>query len=574
MVIKIGQMLINKGLITPEQLKVGTSEQRKTGEFIGKILVRCGFLKENDLLEVLSQQLNILYVKLKDITIDPTAVKKVPAKLAWHYKVMPIGFTNGKLVIATADPLRSLDDVRLFLGHDVRPVLASESEIMEIIKVYYGVGADTVEEIIAKAPDKTQETERLKDAAEVEDIGKLAEDASVVKLVNQILLEAHKRRATDVHIEPFRGTMNIRYRIDGVLYNANVPEDIGRFFSAIVSRIKIMSKLNIVERRLPQDGRAVIKIGQDELDLRISVIPTRYGEGIVIRILPTKMLFSLEKLGLESGDLKTLEGLLEKTHGIILVTGPTGSGKTTTLYACLSQMKSAKTKILTIEDPVEYALEGISQIQVIPEIGFTFAQGLRSMLRHDPDTMMIGEIRDFETGELAIRSALTGHLVFSTLHTNDAAGGVARLLNIGIEPYLIVSSVVVFIAQRLVRVICPQCKELDTAVPRGLKTIIASDIKQSKTALTGLDIENVDFYKGKGCKACNFTGFKGRMAIYEILVINKAIRELILRKASTDEIRDEAVSQGMRTLRLSGWQKVIDGVTTIEEIVRVTQAIE
>ncbi len=335
-----------------------------------------------------------------------------------------------------------------------------------------------------------------------------------------------------------------------------------------------MSKLNIVERRLPQDGRAVIKIGQDELDLRISIIPTRYGEGIVIRILPTKMLFSLEKLGLESRDLKTLEGLLDKTHGIILVTGPTGSGKTTTLYACLSQMKSVKTKILTIEDPVEYALEGISQIQVIPEIGFTFAQGLRSMLRHDPDTMMIGEIRDFETGELAIRSALTGHLVFSTLHTNDAAGGVARLLNIGIEPYLIVSSVVVFIAQRLVRVICPQCKELDTAVSQGLKTIIASDIKQSKTALTGLDIENVDFYKGKGCKACNFTGFKGRMAIYEILVIDKVIRELILRKASTDEIRDEAVSQGMRTLRLSGWQKVVDGVTTIEEIVRVTQAIE
>jgi len=574
MVIKIGQMLINKGLITPEQLTIGKNEQRKTGEFIGKALVRNGFLKESDLLKTLSEQLNILYIKLKDTTIDLTAVKKVPAKLAWHYKVMPIGFTDGKLVIATADPLRSLDDVRLFLGHDVRPVLASESEIMEVIKIHYGVGADTVEEIIAKTPHGPQETERLKDTAEVEDIEKLVEDASVVKLVNQILLEAHKRRATDVHIEPFRGNMNIRYRIDGVLYNANVPEDIGRFFSAIISRIKIMSKLNIVERRLPQDGRAVIKIGKDELDLRISIIPTRYGEGIVIRILPTKMLFSLEKLGLESEDRKTLESLLEKTHGIILVTGPTGSGKTTTLYACLSKMKSVKTKILTIEDPVEYALEGISQIQIIPEIGFTFAQGLRSMLRHDPDTMMVGEIRDFETGELAIRSALTGHLVFSTLHTNDAAGGVARLLNIGIEPYLIVSSVVVFIAQRLVRLICSQCKELDTAVPEGVKLMIAKDIEQSKTKLTGLDIESVNFYKGKGCKACNFTGFKERIAIYEILVINKAVRELILRKASTEEIRDEAVSQGMRTLRLSGWQKVIDGVTTIEEIIRVTQEIE
>ncbi len=574
MVIKIGQMLINKGLITPEQLKIGKDEQRKTGEFIGKTLVRHGFLEEKDLLQILSEQLNILYIKLKDTTIDPTAIKKVPAKLAWHYKVMPIGFTDGKLIIATADPLRSLDDVRLFLGHDVRPVLASEAEIMEVIKAHYGVGADTVEEIIAKTPKKAQDTDKLKDTAEVEDIEKLVEDASVVKLVNQILLEAYKRRATDVHIEPFRGKMNIRYRIDGVLYNANVSEDMGRFFSAIISRIKIMSKLNIVERRLPQDGRAVIKIGKDELDLRISVIPTRYGEGIVIRILPTKMLFSLEKLGLDSEDLKNLEGLLNKTHGIILVTGPTGSGKTTTLYACLSQMKSVKTKILTIEDPVEYALEGISQIQIIPEIGFTFAQGLRSMLRHDPDTMMVGEIRDFETGELAIRSALTGHLVFSTLHTNDAAGGVARLLNIGIEPYLIVSSVVVFIAQRLIRVICSQCKELDTAVPEGLKLIITKDIEQSKTELTSLKIEDVKFYKGKGCKACNSTGFKGRMAIYEILVINKAIRELILKKASTEEIRDEAVSQGMRTLRLSGWQKVINGVTTIEEIIKVTQAIE
>lgn len=574
MVIKIGQMLISKGLITPEQLKIGREEQRKTGEFIGKTLVRHGFLKEDDLLRTLSEQLNILYVKLKNTQIDPAAVKKVPAKLAWHYKVMPLRFADDKLVIATSDPLRSLDDVRLFLGQQVKPVLASESDIIEVIKTHYGVGADTVEAIIAKTPKKTEEAEKLKDSSEVEDIEKLVEDASVVKLVNQILLEAHKRRTTDVHIEPFRGKMKIRYRIDGVLYDANVPEDINRFFSAIISRIKIMSKLNIVERRLPQDGRAVIKIGDEELDLRISIIPTRYGEGAVIRILPTKMLFSLEKLGLNSEDLELLEDLLKRTHGIILVTGPTGSGKTTTLYACLSKMNSTKNKIITIEDPVEYALEGVSQIQVIPEIGFTFAQGLRSILRHDPDTIMVGEIRDFETGELAIRSALTGHLVFSTLHTNDAAGGAARLLNIGIEPYLIASSVAVFIAQRLVRVICPQCKELDETVPEGIKMMIAKDISQSKTELSGAKIEDVKFYKGKGCKSCNFTGFKGRLAIYEILILNKAIRELILRKASTEEIRDKAVSQGMKTLRLSGWQKVIEGVTTVGEIMRVTQAID
>ena len=574
MVVKIGQMLISKGLITPEQLVIGIEEQRKTGELIGTILVKCGFLKEEDLLQTLSEQLNIPYMKLKNATIDPLAVKKVPAKFAWHYKVMPLKFIDNELIIATSDPLRSLDDVRLFLGYDVKPVLAAESEVIEAIKVHYGVGADTVEGIIAKAPQESREAERSKEAAEVDDIEKLAEDASVVKLVNQILLEAYQRRATDIHIEPFRGKMNIRYRIDGILYNANVPTDIERFFSAIVSRIKIMSRLNIVERRLPQDGRAVVKIGQEELDLRISIIPTRYGEGIVIRILPTKMLFSLERLGLNPEDLELLEGLIKKPHGIILVTGPTGSGKTTTLYACLSKIKSSENKILTIEDPIEYELEGISQIQVIPEIGFSFAQGLRSMLRHDPDIMMVGEVRDFETGELAIRSALTGHLIFSTLHTNNAAGGVARLLNIGIEPYLVASSVEAFIAQRLVRLICPQCKESDTAMPQEIKSTIANDIARSKSVLTGLKIEEISFYKGKGCKACNFTGFKGRTAIYEMLAVNKAIRESILTKASTEEIEDKAISQGLKILRLSGWQKVIEGVTTVEEVIRVTQAIE
>jgi len=574
MLIKIGQMLINKKLITSEQLEEGLSEQTRTGELLGAILIKKGFLNQEDFLKVLSEQFNVPFIKLKETTIDPLAIKKVPAKFAWYYKVMPVKFVDNKLLIASSDPLRSLDDLRIFLGYDLKPALAEETEIMEAIKEHYGVGAETVEGIIAKAPKDTRGPDASKETGKIEDIEKLAEDASVVKLVNQIILEAYQKRATDIHIEPFRGKMSIRYRIDGVLYNANVPVDIERFFLAIISRIKIMSRLNIVERRLPQDGRAVIKIGKEELDLRISIIPTRYGEGMVIRILPMSMLFSLERLGLAPEDLELLAKLIKKPHGIILVTGPTGSGKSTTLYGCLNDIKSSRNKIITIEDPIEYELEGITQIQVVPEIGFTFAQGLRSILRHDPDIMMVGEIRDFETAELAIRSALTGHLVFSTIHTNDAAGAVARLLNIGIEPYLAASSVEAFIAQRLVRLICPDCKKIDTDVPDNFRTLIGQDIARSSGGLKHLKPEEINIYKGQGCKECNFTGYKGRTAIHEILVVDKGIRELMLRKASTDELRDKAVSSGMKTLRLCGWKKVIDGLTTPEEILRVTQAEE
>ena len=574
MLIKIGQMLINKKLITSEQLEEGLSEQTRTGELLGAILIKKGFLNQEDFLKVLSEQFNVPFIKLKETTIDPLAIKKVPAKFAWYYKVMPVKFVDNKLLIASSDPLRSLDDLRIFLGYDLKPALAEETEIMEAIKEHYGVGAETVEGIIAKAPKDTRGPDTSKETGKIEDIEKLAEDASVVKLVNQIILEAYQKRATDIHIEPFRGKMSIRYRIDGVLYNANVPADIERFFLAIISRIKIMSRLNIVERRLPQDGRAVIKIGKEELDLRISIIPTRYGEGMVIRILPMSMLFSLERLGLAPEDLELLAKLIKKPHGIILVTGPTGSGKSTTLYGCLNDIKSSRNKIITIEDPIEYELEGITQIQVVPEIGFTFAQGLRSILRHDPDIMMVGEIRDFETAELAIRSALTGHLVFSTIHTNDAAGAVARLLNIGIEPYLAASSVEAFIAQRLVRLICPDCKKIDTDVPDNFRSLIGQDIARSSGGLKHLKPEEIKIYKGQGCKECNFTGYKGRTAIHEILVVDKGIRELMLRKASTDELRDKAVSSGMKTLRLCGWKKVIDGLTTPEEILRVTQAEE
>jgi len=574
MVVMIGQLLLDKNLVTPEQLEICIEEKNRTGELLGKVLIRKGFLKEEDLMKVLSEQLKIPYVELKNISIDLSAVKKIPAKFALHYKIMPIRFEDNKLVVASSDPLNSLSDLRLFLGYDLSPVISTEAGIIRAIKEYYGVGAETVEGIIANTPKDSGRIDISKQSEDIEDIQKLAEDSSVIKLVNQIILEAHQRRATDIHMEPFHKKLDIRYRVDGILYDVNVPPEIQQFFPAIVSRLKIMSQLNIVERRLPQDGRAAVKVGNESLDLRISIIPTRHGESIVIRILPTSMLLSLENLGLNPGELSTLRALIKKPHGIILVTGPTGSGKTTTLYASLTEIKSSENKIITIEDPIEYDIEGISQIQVIPKIGFTFAQGLRSILRHDPDVLMVGEIRDFETAELAIRSALTGHLIFSTLHTNDAPGGVARLLNIGIEPYLVASSLAAFISQRLVRLICPDCKMLDQDIPKDVISGIIKEISKSKAGLNNIKAETTKIYKGKGCKNCNFTGFKGRTAIYEILVVDKAIRELILKKESTERVREEMINQGMNTLRLSGWQKVIEGVTTPEEIIRVTQIIE
>jgi len=576
MAIRLGEILLKKNLINARELKEALEKQRKskTGERLGTILIKMGFIKEEDLLLALSEQLDISYIKLKEVRIDPSVVKKLPAKFAWHYTIMPIKFEGNVLTIATSDPLFPLNDVKLLLGCEITQVLSVEKEIVECIRRYYGVGAETVERIIAESPKKPKETPyRPKD--EIADIEKATEDASVINLVNQILLDAKEKNATDIHIEPFRGKMNIRYRIDGVLYDASIPQNIEQFFSAIISRIKIMSRMDIIERRLPQDGRATVKVGGEEVDLRISTIPTRYGEGIVIRLLPTKMLFSLEKLGMEKDDLEVLEELIKKPHGVIFVTGPTGSGKTTTLYTCLNKIKSSETKILTIEDPIEYEIEGISQIQVAPEIKFDFAEGLRSMLRHDPDIMMVGEVRDFETAELTIRAALTGHLIFSTLHTNDAAGGITRLLDIGVQPYLLVSSVEAFIAQRLLRLICSSCKEKDEAIENDIKLQIAQSIL-GKDIAKGHHLRSSDivFYKGKGCEKCNFTGFRGRIAVCEILQLNNAIKELILERASTDKIKLVAVKSGMKTLALSGWNKIIQGLTTPAEVIKITQMVE
>ena len=555
----LGEILVQKGLISLSQLETSLRDQEKSGHFLGATLVKLGFIREKELYPILSKQLNIPYIKIKELKIDSAVIEKVPAKFACHYKLMPIKFEKDKLTVAIEDPfdMRTLDDLKLLLDCDVSGVLASDADINEVIRKYYGIGAETIEAIIDTGPGQY---EFSLPKTKTEDIEDMAKDASIIKFVNQILAQGVKDRATDIHIEPYEDELKIRYRIDGILYDIPIPQDIKHFQSAIVSRIKIMAHLDIAERRLPQDGRIKIRMGVEELDLRISILPTQFGESVDIRLLSGKMLYSLENLGLSSFDQNILEGLILKPHGIIFVTGPTGSGKTTTLYSCLSKINSKDKKIITIEDPIEYQLKGVTQIQIHPRIGLSFAAGLRSMLRHDPDIMMVGEARDLETAEITIRVALTGHLVFSTLHTNDAAGGVTRLLDMGIEPYLVSSSVECFIAQRLVRLICPECKIEVKSDPRILKEFGANE-----------DAKNLVVYEGKGCEACKFTGYRGRTGIYEFLLMHEWIKDLIIKRASADQIKKKALELGMHTLRMDGWEKIKKGLTTINEVTRVTK---
>ena len=558
--ILIGQMLIDAGIITPEQLEMALKEQKKSKKFICSVVIQLGLASEEDVFMVLSRQLNVPYIKIKNFSVQQDAIAKVPAKFVFHYKLMPLKIENNILVCAVMDPfnIQILDDIKLLLGFGVKAVLASEQEIMAGIHKYYGVGAETLEKMVSQ---KQEEGEELGLSLEkAEDLETSTEDASVIRFVNQLLLKAIQERATDVHIEPFEDELKVRFRIDGILYPTPIPPTIKYFHSAIVSRIKIMSGLNIAERRLPQDGRMKIKVQDLELDLRVSIVPTILGESLQVRILSQQALLDLDKLGLLPQDLTILESVIKLPHGIIFVTGPTGSGKTTTLYASLNQINSEKIKIITIEDPIEYQISGITQIQVQPKIGLTFAQGLRSVLRHDPDVLMVGEVRDYETAEIAIRSALTGHLVFSTLHTNDAAGAITRLLDMGVEPFLVSSSLECLVAQRLVRIICPHCKE---------KVKLSTDVVDE----FGLKINTskVDIYEGKGCENCKFTGYRGRTAIYEVIRLNEELRQMVIQKASSQEIKKKAIAHGMRTLFQDGWQKVCEGVTTLNEVVRVTQ---
>lgn len=490
-------------------------------------------------------------VDLAGVTPDPTALGAVPARVAHHYGLFPYGWEGDRLKAAVAElpDAAKRDEWRFVLNREVVPVLAAPAEILQALKSHYGIGAETV----ARMPDAAARVEvsRRRDDLDA------AEDASVIKIVNQLLLEAHENRATDIHLEPYENDFRVRYRIDGVLYDAKTAEGLRGHRAAIVSRIKIMAELSIAEKRLPQDGRLRVRVGGQDLDLRVSTLPTPFGESVGIRLLTRRQFLDLRHLGFEDADTGTLAALLEKPHGIVFLTGPTGSGKTTTLYAFLNQINQPDKKIVTIEDPIEYEMKGVTQVQVHPAIGLTFAQGLRSMLRHDPDVMMVGEVRDLETAEIAVRVALTGHLVFSTLHTNDAASAAARLQDIGVEPYLIASSVLCVIAQRLVRVICAECREAVPPPPEMARDLAG-----------GPDVPKA--FRGRGCPACKGTGYRGRTVIYEMLPMTDALRGMIADRRPAHALREEALRGGMRPLRRSGWRKVLDGTTTADDVMRAT----
>ncbi len=556
-------MLILMNIITDEHLAIAQEKQKENEKYLAHTLIRLGKCKEKDILPLLAQHLGVEYISLKEATIDKEAVEKIPAKFAHHYKIMPVRMEGpGKIRVATMDPLdlHVLDDIKLLLGFQIVASLASEEMIIESQKKYYGLGAETVEKMMDENID-TSEMPVIEERA-IDSTDDMAADASIIKFVNQIFVEAYKDRATDIHIEPFENELRIRYRIDGILYETNVPPTIKRFQSAIVSRIKIMASLNIAERRLPQDGRIKIKLVDTELDLRISTLPTPYGETVNIRLLTANnQLLDLTQLGYGDRELEILDKVIGKPYGIVLVTGPTGSGKSTTLYACLKQLNKADIKIITIEDPIEYRMHGISQIQVLPKIDLTFARALRSMLRHDPDVMMIGEIRDYETAEAAIRASLTGHMVFSTVHTNDAAGSITRLIDMGVEPYLVSSSVECVIAQRLVRLICNSCKHEIPFNKLYTKEFKGIDINPDKTIL----------FEGKGCEACKHTGYRGRTVIYEVMLMTDKIREMVVQRIPSNVIKEEAIkSQNMSTLKITGLRKALRGLTTVDEVLRVS----
>lgn len=541
--VRLEDELVKRGLVSAEQMASLVEQARVAYEPVFSFLLSRKAVKENDLLSVYADVHGLAMVNLADAKVSPAAVKALSPKLVAHYGVVPVDLSSNVLTVAVSNPtdMAAIEDIEANLGYRVERVLASRLDIAGAIKKHYGVGAETVERILAVSDGSTP----VEVTAESHDLGKMAEDASVVKLVNQLIQDAISARATDIHFEAFREGVAVRRRIDGILFDTNVPKNIRLLYPAIVSRVKLMAGMNIVERRLPQDGRSRVRVENEEYDLRISIVPAMHGEDVVIRILPSSMLFDLSQIGFSDAHLKMLMNLIERPHGIIFVTGPTGSGKSTTLYACMSRLNSRDKKIITIEDPIEYELKGVTQTQVRPGIGLTFASALRSMLRHDPDVMMVGEVRDRETAEIAIQTAMTGHLVLSTLHTNDAAGAAVRLVDMGVDPYLVTSTVQAFIAQRLVRTLCGKCRE--------------SYVKDGRT-----------LYRGSGCKACSQTGYKGRVAICEFMPLIPEIQKLILNKASAAEVREEADRHGMKRLSDDGWRRAEQGVTSAEEVLRVT----
>ncbi len=552
----ITQILLDKGLLTLEQMGEAVALQKAESLRLDRALIQLGMLTERQLLEVMSEQLHIPMANLEDVTIDAETLRALPSKVVYRKKLVPISRTNGTLNVATSDAfdLYAFDDIRLMTGLNIQPVLAPKDDIEKLIKEHYGLGGDTLDEMVG-ADDFDASGSQVEGG---EDLLEMAQEASVIKLVNEIILEAVNERASDIHIEPYEHQISIRYRIDGVLQEASVPPQMHRFQAAIISRIKILASLNIAERRVPQDGRIKFNVGGRQIDVRVSVIPMLYGEGVVMRLLDkSNVLFTLPQLGMDEQTFAVFGGLIERPHGIILVTGPTGAGKTTTLYAALNAIVGPGIKVLTVEDPVEYHLQGVNQIPVNSQVGMTFERGLRAILRHDPDVVMIGEIRDLETARAATQAALTGHLVLSTLHTNDAASAPMRMIEMGVEPFLVSSTLIGSMAQRLVRRICSKCKgeyEPDREkLPKDFQ----------------LD-PSTKLLRGSGCPNCRNTGYRGRSGLYELMVMNDGIAHKIMERAPSPQIVAIARSSGLRLLRDDGWVKVRAGVTTIDEVVMCT----
>lgn len=564
----IGQFLIKEGLVTEEQLNEALQVQRERGGLVGAILVDLGYVSEEDINKALGKQAGMEFIDLDNMEVDPDVISRVSVSIAEVYKIVPVSFDDNTLTVALADPMNinALDDLRFMLACDVKGVVASPAAIDRAIERYYAGQKESVEQLLDELEQSRPDFDLDYQAAsqstsiDLDQLEELANSMPVVKLLNLILLQAIKDRSSDIHFEPFEDEFKVRYRVDGALYEMMPPPR--HLALALTSRIKVMANLDIAETRLPQDGRIELNISGNPVDLRVSTLPTIYGESVVLRVLDRSVVsLDIDRIGLRDEEMEIILELIKKPHGIILCTGPTGCGKTTTLYACLNAVNDVGITIITTEDPVEYELDGIVQIPINEDIGVTFARCLRSILRHDPDKILVGEIRDLETAQIAVQASLTGHLVFSTLHTNDAPSTITRLVDMGVEPFLICATVEAIIAQRLVRTICVDCKDAYEPTPEALALL----------NLSPEEVEGRQFFYGKGCPACNNTGYRGRTAIFEIMLMSDQIRELIMENASHQTIREKAREQGMRTLRESGLLKIFDGITTIEEVSREVQ---
>ncbi|RIL05837.1 MAG: type II secretion system protein GspE [Proteobacteria bacterium] len=559
---RIGELLVRQNMLTAEQLKRARDEARSNGARLGHQITKLGYIQENELTEFVAKQYGLPSIELGDFEIDHEVVKLVPEEVALKHTVIPVNRAGSTLILATADPsnIFAIDDIKFLTGYNVEVVVASEQAIKAAIDKYYDKSASFAD---VMSDLDVEDLELIQDEDDV-DVGELAresEDAPVVKLVNLILTDAVKRTASDIHIEPYEKEFRVRYRIDGVLYEVMKPPM--KLRNAITSRLKIMSELDIAERRLPQDGRIKLKMGRGkEMDFRVSTLPTLFGEKVVLRLLDKGNLqLDMTKLGFEQGQLDVFKDCIHRPFGMVLVTGPTGSGKTTSLYSALAELNTSTENISTAEDPVEFNLAGINQVQMHEDIGLNFAAALRSFLRQDPDIIMVGEIRDFETAEIAIKAALTGHLVLSTLHTNDAPSTVNRLLNMGIEPFLVASSVNCILAQRLARRICGECKERDAEVTK--QALLDAGLSEEEAA-------GAQIFRGRGCRNCSETGYKGRVAVYEVMELTEELKEFVLNGASSMELKREAIRGGMTTLRRSALNKLLEGVTTLSEVLRVS----